>query len=63
MADPHLLHQLHESGATVPLSATEVDSAANFNDNTWSRIFRDQHFLHHFNILVSALYLLKVIFL
>ena len=34
----------------VPLSTRKVDSVACFKQNMWSKIFRDQQFLHHFHI-------------
>ena len=34
----------------VPLSTRKVDSVASFKHNMWSKIFRDQQFLHHFHI-------------
>ena len=33
----------------VPLSTGKVDSVACFKHNMWSKIFRDQQFLHHFH--------------
>ena len=34
----------------VHLSTRKVNSVACFKHNMWSKVFRDQHFLHHFHI-------------